>query len=162
MPPHRRLGERHHVGRDAEMLVGEPLAGPAAAGLHLVEHQQQPCSSHSSRRPCRKPRADADAPFALDRLDQMAHVSSSISRADGVEVAERGVDESRPQRPEPLVVLRLGRGRQVAPSVRPWKPPSNVMILYAPWACSRASLIAASLASAPLLQKNAWPPKLAR
>ena len=35
------LGQGHHVGRDAEMLVGEPLAGPAAAGLHLVENQQQ-------------------------------------------------------------------------------------------------------------------------
>ena len=35
------LGQRHHVGRDAEVLIGEPVAGPAAAGLHLVENQQQ-------------------------------------------------------------------------------------------------------------------------
>ncbi len=35
------LGQRHHVGRDAEVLIGEPLAGAAAAGLHFVEHQQQ-------------------------------------------------------------------------------------------------------------------------
>ena len=35
------LGQRHHVGRDAEVLIGEPLAGAAAAGLHFVEDQQQ-------------------------------------------------------------------------------------------------------------------------
>ena len=35
------------------------------------------------------------------------------------------------------------------------------MILYRSFGvCSRASLIAASFASAPELQKNAWPPKL--
>ena len=38
----QRLGQRHDVGRDAEMLIGEPLAGAAAAGLHFVEDQQQP------------------------------------------------------------------------------------------------------------------------
>ena len=47
----QRLGQRHHVGRDAEVLIGEPLAGAAAAGLHFVEHQQNAC--------CRRPaRAD--------------------------------------------------------------------------------------------------------
>ena len=44
--------------------------------------------------------------------------------------------------------------------VRPWKPPSMVMIVDRPaaWPWTRASLMAASLASAPLLQKNALPP----
>ena len=37
----QRLGQRHDVGRDAEVLIGEPLAGAAAAGLHFVEDQQQ-------------------------------------------------------------------------------------------------------------------------
>ena len=36
-----RLGQRHHVGRDAKMLIGKPLAGPSAAGLHFVKNQQQ-------------------------------------------------------------------------------------------------------------------------
>ena len=49
----------------------------------------------------------------------------------------------------------------VAPSVRPWKPPSKVMILYrGRLLCRRTSLMAASLASVPELQKNACPPKL--
>ena len=43
-------------------------------------------------------------------------------------------------------------------SVRPWKPPSNAMISHAPSLARRphlrASLMAPSLASAPLLQKN--------
>ena len=34
------LGERHHVGLDAGVLVREPLAGAADAALHLVEHEQ--------------------------------------------------------------------------------------------------------------------------
>ena len=38
----QRLGQRQDVGLDAPVLVGEPLAGPAHAGLHLVEDQQQP------------------------------------------------------------------------------------------------------------------------
>ena len=47
-----RLGQRHDVGRDAEMLIGEPLAGAAAAGLHFVEDQ----AAGRSRRPaCRSP-----------------------------------------------------------------------------------------------------------
>ena len=57
-----------------------------------------------------------------------AAVSSSISRATGVQIAVRGIDEAGHQRAETRVIFRLGRGR-VAPSVRPWKPPSKVMIL---------------------------------
>ena len=38
----KRLGQRHDVGRDAEVLIGEPVARAAAAGLHFVEDQQQP------------------------------------------------------------------------------------------------------------------------
>ena len=35
------LGQRQDVGLDARRLVGEPRAGAADAGLHLVEHQQR-------------------------------------------------------------------------------------------------------------------------
>ena len=35
------LGERHHVGRDVVVLVTEPRAGAADAGLHLVEDQDR-------------------------------------------------------------------------------------------------------------------------
>ena len=43
---------------------------------------------------------------------RMAAVSSSISFADRVEVAEGGVDEAGHQRPQAFVILRLGRGRR--------------------------------------------------
>ena len=35
------LAERHDVGRDAGVLVVEELAGPAHAGLDLVEDQEE-------------------------------------------------------------------------------------------------------------------------
>ena len=35
------FGERHDVGRDAGMFIGEELAGAAHARLHLVKDQQQ-------------------------------------------------------------------------------------------------------------------------
>ena len=41
----------------------------------------------------------------------MAAVSSSISRAHGLQIAERRVDEAGHQRPEALVILGLGGGR---------------------------------------------------
>ncbi|MGY3110925.1 hypothetical protein ACVWW7_007552 [Bradyrhizobium sp. LM6.9] len=48
----------------------------------------------------------------------------------------------------------------IVASVRPWKPPSKLMISNAPPLCRlpylRASLIAPSLASAPELAKNTW------
>ena len=50
------LGQRHDIGRHAGMLIGEPFAGAAAAALHFVEDQQQPCSSASSRKPLQETR----------------------------------------------------------------------------------------------------------
>ena len=35
------LGQRHRVGHDARLVEGEPRAGAADAGLHLVEHEQR-------------------------------------------------------------------------------------------------------------------------
>ena len=46
-----------------------------------------------------------------------------------------------------------------APSVRPWNPPSSATIRVRPVAL-RATLSAASFASAPELQKNAWAPPI--
>ena len=47
----------------------------------------------------------------------------------------------------------------MAANVRPWNEFSKVMILYRPWPTwMRASLMAASMASAPELQKNVLPP----
>ena len=68
-----RLGQRHDVGRDAEPLVGEQLAGAAHAGLHLVEHQQQAVVvAELAQRPEERMRRRAHAALALQRLDQDA------------------------------------------------------------------------------------------
>jgi hypothetical protein len=70
--------------------------------------------------------------------------------------------ESRRQGLEAGLELGLSRRRTVA-SVRPWKEPSIVTISLFPPRTSfpylRASLMAASFASAPLLQKKALPAK---
>ena len=68
----------------------------------LVGQFAQPCQKAGGR--------NADAPFALDRLDQMAAVSSSISFFTAVQIAERSVDEAGHQRAQAFVILRLGRG----------------------------------------------------
>ena len=94
----------------------------------------------------------------------MAQVSASISLADRVEIAERGVVEPGQHRLDAGVVLRLGRRGERAhrPAVEAVR--CMVMILYRPFGLplSRASLIAASFASVPLLQKKHWPPKSVR
>ncbi len=108
------LRQRHHVGRDAEALVGEPIAGPAAAGLHFVEDQQQlVLVGQLAQAGQEAVGRNADAAFALDRLDHDGRRLVVDQPGHGVQVAERGVDEAGHQRPEPLVVLRLrgGRGR---------------------------------------------------
>ena len=78
-----RLGQRHHVGRDAEVLVGEPVAGPAAAGLHFVEDQQQlVLVGQFAASPARKPSGGMwTPPSPWIGSIMMAAVSSSISRA---------------------------------------------------------------------------------
>ncbi len=97
--------------------------------LHFVEDQQQlvlvgQLAQAGQEAVGRNPHAA----FALDRLDHDGGRLVVDQPGDGVEVAEGGVDEAGHQRPESLVVLGLGGGR-VEPSVRPWKPPSKVMIL---------------------------------
>ena len=91
----------------------------------------------------------------------IAAVSSSISRAVGLQVAEGGIDEAGHQRPEPLMILGLrgGRGGAQGAAVEAALEGDDLVAALGRL-CSRTSLMAASLASVPELQKNAWPPKL--
>ena len=145
--------------------MGEPAAGAAHAGLHLVEDQQQLVLVAQLAQAFEVAgRRQVDAAFALDRLDQdrarSRRRSASPSR---VEVAERGVVEARQHRLDARVILRLaGRGqRSHRPAVEAVEHGDDLVAASAV-PLSRASLIAASFASVPLLQKKHWPAKSVR
>ena len=66
-----RLGERHDVGVNAGALIGKQLARAAHAALHLVEDQQHAVLvAQRAQRFEECIGRNADAAFALDRLDQ--------------------------------------------------------------------------------------------
>ena len=63
------------------MLIGEPVPRAAAAGLHFVEDQQQAVVVGQLAQALQEAIGrDADAPFALHRLDHDRGRFSSISR----------------------------------------------------------------------------------
>ena len=73
--PHRQpasevFGQRHHIRRDAVVLVGEKCSGAAHPGLHLINHQQ--CTMLGGDLPgCNQiaGRWDHDAGLAHDRFE---------------------------------------------------------------------------------------------
>ena len=111
-PPQTAFDSVITSGVTLEPLVGEPVAGPSAAGLHLVENQQQlVLVGQLAQAGQETVGRNADAAFALDRLDHDGGRLVVDQPRHGLQVAKGGVDEAGHQRPEPLVVLRLGRGR---------------------------------------------------
>ena len=78
----QRLGERHDVGRDAGTLIGEQLAGPPHAALHLVEDQQKAVLVAKLAQRLEKRRRDgAHAALAHQRLDHDGRSLGRRSRA---------------------------------------------------------------------------------
>ncbi len=70
-PPARALAQREDVGLDPVMLIGEPLARPAHAGLDLVEDEQDAALVAELAEPFEiAGRRQVDPALALDRLDQ--------------------------------------------------------------------------------------------
>ncbi len=115
MPPQRALERVMMSGVTPDGLVGEPVPGAAEAALHFVEDQQQAVlvgqlAEAGQEAVGRNPHAA----FALDRLDHDGGRLVVDQPRDGVEIAERGVDEAGHQRAEALVVLGLGRGGERA------------------------------------------------
>ena len=110
------LGERHHVGRDAVVLVAPPAAGAAGAGLHLVEDQQHAGGVARLAQAAQVTvRRHHDAALGLDRLeDHRAGVGLGDRRARGVEVAVRHELDRLEQRAEALAVLGLAGDRHRA------------------------------------------------
>ena len=108
----QRLGQRDDVGLHVPVLVGEPAAGAAHAGLHLVEDQHQLVAVGQLAQPFEVAgRRQVDAALALDRLDQDGARFGVDQFGDGVEVAERGVAEAGQQRLQAPDDTSAGRSR---------------------------------------------------
>ena len=92
----QRLGARQDVGRDARVLVGEPLARAAHAGLDLVEDQEH-AAAIAELAQAREVvgRRDVDPALALDRLDQDRGRLVVEHLGDRVEVVVGHVREAR-------------------------------------------------------------------
>ena len=121
-PAGQGLGAGQDVGHDAFVLVREPFAGTAHAGLDLVEDQEHAAPVAQPPQPREiAGRRDVDPPLALDRLDQNRGRLVVEHRGDRLEVVVRNIDEAGNHRLEPDVVLGLGGGRQcgVGPAVEP-------------------------------------------
>ena len=114
-PPASALASVTTSGSTLPVLIGEPRAGAAHAGLHFVEDQQQLVLVGQLAQPFEVAgRRQVDAAFALDRLDQDGAGLVVDQLGDRVEIAERGVAEARQQRLEALVILRLAGGAERA------------------------------------------------
>ncbi len=107
------LGQRHHIGGDAVVLVGEERAGAADPGLHLVEDQQRavPGGEFAGRDQVTG-RRDDDTALPHDRLQE--HRSGVIvdGCGQGLGVAVRNVRDVAGQRLERRLLGRLAGQRQ--------------------------------------------------
>ena len=154
MPPPRPLAR---VTTSASATGrGEPLAGAADAGLHLVEPEQRAvvAGDLAGRRRGSGGRDD-HARLALDGFedDGCRLVGDGLGERGLVAVRHEG--DVAGQRLEGRAVRLLGRSARATPMVRPWKEPSAATRCVRP--VRRVSLKAASLASVPELVKNTRP-----
>jgi hypothetical protein len=107
-----RLGDRHDVGHDAEVLAGEPLARASHARLDLVEDQERadPVAGRSDRAKVVRGWHD-DPALALHRLEDDGgglRIDAGLDRGD---VTEGNPLETRHERLERLAE-RLASGRR--------------------------------------------------
>ena len=122
------LGQRHDIGRHADLLVAEHFAEPADAGLHLVEGEQQPVLVAELAQLAEElRRRRAHAALALHRLDDDAGGLGRDGELERLEIAERNLVEAVHGRPEAVEML-LVLGRRQRRQVRPWNEPSKVMM----------------------------------
>jgi hypothetical protein len=108
------LGQGHDVGLDAIGLVREPVAGPADAGLHLVQHEQGGVRGADlpGRREVSGWRGH-HAGLALDRLEDHHGGRVGHGDAEGVGVAVPDMGDVWRQRPERVHLGRLaGQGQR--------------------------------------------------
>ena len=106
------LGQRHDIRHDAGVLIGKPLARAAAAALHFIENQQQFVLVGQLPQAFQETiRRNADAAFALDRLDQNRARLVVDELLDGIQIAERRVRKTGQQRARSLRDISAGPSR---------------------------------------------------
>ena len=122
------LGDRHDVGRDAQPIISEQLAGAPNAGLDFVEDQKQAVLVAQFAQAAQEfRRQHAHAALALHRLDQdggglmrdRRFHQLQIAGGNGIEPVDLGA--------EAFEIFRIA-ARGDAASVRLWKAPSKVMM----------------------------------
>ena len=149
-------------GSIAAVLEGEPAAGPAQAGLDLVDHQQDVAVRAQLRAAAEVVRRRHDhAGLALDRLDQDGgHPAPDRRPRPG----RRGRRRGRGRTPSGIgakacLLGRLAGGGQGGQGPAVEGVPGRLTTAKRPGpAHRRASLRAHSLASAPELAKKTCPP----
>jgi hypothetical protein len=151
-----RLGGGQRVGDDAGLLVGPQRAGAREADLDLVEDERG--AVRVARLAAARSASVGDrvhARLALDRLEQDgggAVVDGAGDRVGGRRDGDEAGHERRERRL--LALLRRGRQRAVGAAVEA----ALATTISPPRLALRASLSAASTASAPLLVKKTPPP----
>ena len=135
--------------------MGEPLRGAPDAGLHLVEDEQR--SRLRGDVPGRGEVAGGGTttPFSPWIGSRITIAVSGPTAASSAAGSPYGTKVTSPGSGRNGSTLDGCPVRASAPIVRPWKAPSAETTPVRP--VSRDSLNAASLASAPELQKNAFP-----
>ena len=112
-PPGDALGEGHHVGLDAELLIGEEGAGAAHAGLDLVD-EEEPVLVRAELRH-RLDVVRVQGIHAALPLDQLHHHRAHVVPGGGLEarhVVGVGVAEALGEGEEKLVEVVLAGGLQ--------------------------------------------------
>jgi len=113
------LGQRHDVGPDAGVLVGEERSCSPHADLHLVQQHQNAVAVADFPHPLKiSGSGDPDAAFTLDRLQKHAARPSGNRRLQGRQVVEGRVFESLRQRGKArleFLLPRRGDRRQRSP-----------------------------------------------
>nr|VXZ85235.1 Uncharacterised protein [Klebsiella pneumoniae] len=141
------------------MLVGVEMAGTPGAGLHLIEYQSGMMAIAEGTQRLQERRVRRDHPaFADNRLDDHRAGARGDRRGDRLDIVIGQMGNALRQRSIIAGIFRLaanGDGEQraavegvVEGDDFAFSPPNLS------WAYFRANLRAASLASAPELQKN--------